>query len=219
MRVLAVDTTAPVVGVALLGPWGVLERVQRVQRGAEALLTPWIRELLAEAGISAADLDGVAVARGPGAFTGLRVGLATAAGLAQGAGVPLWSTDSLHPRAVSALGADLPVLSWLDARKGRAYAAWYGPDGTLLRAPADLPPGEVLEGARAPFLSVGEGALVWGDAVRRAGGRVVERAGDPAVGVLARLGAEGLARGEGGEPSSVRPLYLRAPDARPPRLD
>ncbi len=141
-------------------------------------------------------------------------------GLAQGAGVPLWSTDSLRSRAAALAESELPVLSWLDARKGRAYAAWYASDGALVHGPADLSPEAALAwGEGAPFLAVGEGALVWAGAVRRAGGHVAEGADHPATGTLALLGAEGLARGEGVDPATVSPLYLREPDARPPRID
>ncbi len=216
MRILALDTCAPVIGVALLDGQQVLQRSQRVSRGAEALLTPWVAELLAEAGLALTQLDGIAVARGPGAFTGLRVGLATAAGLAQGAALPLWATDSLHSRATAALGRDLPVLAWLDARKGRAYAVWYAADGRRLRHPADVQPQVALSWCSAPFLAVGEGTAVWRAELEAAGGRAIEDCDTPAVAQLAHLAAQGLARGEGADPVALCPLYLRAPDAEPP---
>ena len=70
MRVLSVDTAGPVVGVGLVWDGQVSVRTERVRRGAEALLVPWAQALLAERGGAFKDLDGVAVARGPGAFTG-----------------------------------------------------------------------------------------------------------------------------------------------------
>lgn len=215
MNVLAIDTVAPVIGVAVRRDGRTVQRVLRQQRGAEALLLPWIRALCAEMGLAPADLDGVAVAHGPGSFTGLRVGLATAVGLASGLGVPVWPAMSLAARARRASGEG-PVLALLDARKGRVYGAWYPRPGAPAVGPLDVPPEEALEWATEPFVATGEGALAWEEAVRAAGGRIASAADDPAVDVLARMGEEALGRGDGCDPLDVGPLYLRAPDAKPP---
>ena len=212
-RVLAFDTAAPVIGVALIAGDEVLARSERVVRGSERRLLPMARELLDEAGLSAAQLDGIAVVSGPGAFTGLRVGLATAAGLAQALGRPLWPAPSLLPRALRAgVGGELLVM--LDARKQRVYAArWL--DELQQEAPADVAPEVAMSWVRAPFRVMGEGALVYAEQIEAAGGQVVDRAEDPGVEELARLGAAALERGEGIDPVEVRPTYLRAPDAVP----
>lgn len=207
MNVLAIDTCGPVLGVALRAGGQVWSRTERAVRGSETRLVPWARELCAEAGLALSDLDGVAVARGPGAFTGLRVGLATAQGLALALGVPLWGACSLDSRAARVQGQ---VLCMLDARKGRVYACWY-PGGTA----GDVPPEEAVAGRPSSFLATGEGALVYRDLVEAAGGRVAEGAGEPAVDVLARMGEEALSRGEGRDPVDVTPLYLREADATP----
>lgn len=214
MRVLAIDTAGPVIGVALAVDGEVSARTERVTRGAEARLVPWATALCEEAGFRLSELDGIAVATGPGAFTGLRVGLATAVGLAQAIGCPVWQGDSLESRA-RAVGGDR-VLSMLDARKQRVYAASYEA-GARVAGPADIPPDEALGWMQAPFVATGEGALVYASMVREAGGELAPQADDPCVHVLARLGSQGLARGEGSDPLAVRPVYLRAPDARPPR--
>jgi len=213
VNVLAIDTVAPVIGVALRTGGRTLERVARTQRGAEALLVPWAHALCDEAGIRVDDLDGIAVAHGPGAFTGIRVGLATAVGLALGLGKPLWSGSSLDSRA--ARHSEEAVLAMLDARKGRVYAAWY-PHGSLAAGPGDVPPEEALAWATAPFVAVGEGALEYRALVEARGGRVADAADHPAVDALARMGEEGLRRGEGRDPIDVAPFYLRAPDAKVP---
>jgi len=216
--VLAIDTTAPVIGVALLADGRVRSRVDRVQRGSEAVLVPWAEALCEQAGLRLSELSGVAVARGPGAFTGLRVGLATAIGVALAAGVPVWGESSLRTRGLRAVrrGGDVPVLAVLDARKGRVYAASYDPSGHAEQGPGDLPPEQALAWMKPGFLAIGEGALVYRELVERAGGVVVPEADHPAVDVLAQLGAAALARGEGADPASVRPVYLRKPDARLP---
>jgi tRNA threonylcarbamoyladenosine biosynthesis protein TsaB len=219
VRIVAFDTAGPVVGVGLWDGARVCCRIERVQRGTEALLLPWAVELAAEAGLRLADLDAVAVAHGPGAFTGLRVGLATAAGLALASGVPLWSGCSLRSRAERVLAAGLPVLAMLDARKDRVYAASYGVDGELAHAAEDVPPEQAIGWMRGPFVATGEGARVYGTLVRDAGGVLAEQLDDPAVDVLVRQAVSGLERGEGRSPVEVRPLYLRAPDAKVPKQE
>jgi tRNA threonylcarbamoyladenosine biosynthesis protein TsaB len=216
MSVLAIDTVGPVIGVALRHDGATYERVLRQSRGTETLLVPWAKELCAEAGLELKHLTGVAATRGPGSFTGLRVGLATASALATGLNVPLWGASSLQTRALrvrSAAGQS--ILSVLDARKQRVYAALYAPDGTLLQGPADLPPAEALAWCTTSFLATGEGALVYKELVVAAGGQVHPEAEHPAVDALARMGEEALKQGLGSEPLAVTPLYLRAPDAKP----
>jgi len=215
VNVLAIDTVAPVIGVALRHDGQTVQRVLRQQRGAETLLVPWILALCEEACVARTDLDGIAVAHGPGSFTGLRVGLATAMGLAAGLGIPVWPALSLAARARRATGK-LPVLAMLDARKSRVYAAWYPAPGEPATGPGDVPPEEALRWATAPFVATGEGALAWRSLVLAAGGQIADDADDPAVDVLAEMGEEALSRGDGRDPIDVGPLYLRAPDAKPP---
>jgi tRNA threonylcarbamoyladenosine biosynthesis protein TsaB len=216
VKVLAIDTVGPVIGVALRVDGETRERVERVSRGAETRLTPWVNELCAEAGIDLQDLDGIAVSRGPGSFTGLRVGLATAAGLSVGLGVPLWGAMSLEPRARRAQGQGTGVLALLDARRQRVYAAWF-PVGGGMHGPGDVDPATAIGWAAAPFVAVGEGAVVYREHVSRAGGHLAPDPDHPAVDALAQMGEEALLRGEGRDAVEVVPLYLRAPDARPPR--
>ncbi|MCB9665952.1 MAG: tRNA (adenosine(37)-N6)-threonylcarbamoyltransferase complex dimerization subunit type 1 TsaB [Alphaproteobacteria bacterium] len=186
-------------------------RTARVVHGSDALLLPWAEELCAEAGIRLQQLDGVGVAVGPGAFTGLRVGLATASGLALALDRPAWAGSSLESRRLRA-GADLALL---DARKGRVYALALQ-DGCA-QGPGDVPPEEALGWMRAPFVATGEGAVVYAAQVAAAGGRLAVEPDDPAVDTLVRLAAEGLARGEGCDAAALAPAYLRPPDAKPPK--
>ena len=216
MYVLAIDTCGPVIGVALMVGDRVLQRTARVTRGAEAHLMPWALALAAEAGVELSALDGVVAAVGPGAFTGLRVGLAAASGVALAAGCPLWPGSSLVSRGVRASDGG-PVLAMLDARKSRVYAAVVEADGSVVREAGDLPPAQAVQGLADGFIATGEGALVYRELVESSGGRVCDDAADPAVDALVRLGARGLARGEGRDPADVRPVYLRAPDAKPPK--
>ncbi|MFT7521709.1 MAG: tRNA threonylcarbamoyladenosine biosynthesis protein TsaB [Kiritimatiellia bacterium] len=218
MRVVVYDTAGPVIGVAVRDGERWAQRVERVSRGAEARLAPWTGELCAELGFRVDQLDGVGVARGPGAFTGVRVGLAAASGLAFALGVPMWGGSSLDSRASAVRSPEgLPVLSMLDARKQRVYAAAYGSDGLIFGGPGDVAPEVAVGWMRGPFLAVGEGAIVYREVVQQAGGTVVDGADDPAVAELAEQCQRALIAGEGQDPITVRPEYLREADAKPPR--
>ena len=127
------------------------------------------------------------------------------------------SLASLPPVAAAQVVGGQPVLSMLDARKGRVYAAWYDRDGGRVHGPADVGPDVAMSWATEPFVATGEGALVYAESVIAAGGTVAPHADDPAVRSLARRGAAGLAAGQGIDPVAVEPLYLRAPDAKRPR--
>ncbi|MFK7929812.1 MAG: tRNA (adenosine(37)-N6)-threonylcarbamoyltransferase complex dimerization subunit type 1 TsaB [Myxococcota bacterium] len=214
MRILGIDTCGPVIAVGVTGADGRLrQRSERVTRGAEARLIPWAVELCAEAGFSLADLDGVAVAAGPGAFTGLRVGLAAGCGVAMGANCLLWTGSSLASRAWSHLDKG-PVLSMLDARKSRVYAELFGGGS---HGAGDVPPEEAVAWSDGPFVAVGEGAIVYRDRVIEAGGHVVDSADEPGMEGLLMLARVGFETGEAQAPELARPVYLRAPDAKIPK--
>lgn len=210
--ILAVDTAGPVAGLALLqgerleGSW-----CARVVRGAEARLTPAVRELL-----QGRSPDAIAIANGPGSFTSLRVGVATALGLATAWGCPVVPVSSLQARAAMVAGQDR-VLALLDARKGRFYGGLFDARSELplaLGPEQDLPIDQLLPAE--PCLAVGEGAAVARAALVAAGHRLVQQPdANPAL-ALARLGAELLAQGHGLPAHSLGIRYLRPPDAVPP---
>jgi tRNA threonylcarbamoyladenosine biosynthesis protein TsaB len=200
MNVLAIDTAGPVVGVALLVGDALSMRTERVLRGSETRIATWASELCLQAGIAVADLDGVAVSRGPGAFTGLRVGLSTALGIAHGVGCPVIAESSLLSRA-RRTGQDR-VLSMLDARKSRVYAMWTEDGGrSVSGGPADVSVEEAMSWASGSYVATGEGALAYQDVLTAAGITIV-------------AAADSLERGEGMRPAEVTPVYLRRPDAR-----
>lgn len=199
--VLGIDTSTTVnVGVArgrdVLAAGTVDDRMAHVEQ-----LTPLVRRVLTEAGLVVADLERIVVGLGPGPFTGLRVGIATARMLASVTGVPLRAVCSLDVVAVQYAqeqpGHDFVVVT--DARRRELYWASYDPDGARLDGPGVALPDEV------PSLpAVGPGADLYPDSLDAVLG---PRTVDP--GVLAR---EGLRLSDAG----TEPLYLRRPDTSAP---
>ncbi len=208
--VLGLDTAGPLVGVAAwdgapAGIWGM-----PLERGTERSLVPAVRDVLA-----GRRPDAVAVAAGPGTFTGVRVGVATALGLARAWGCPVVPLSSLAIRAVLAAG-EPRVLVLLDARKDRFYAGLFD-----ARGPWPEPLGEECDAVldvcleALPAACTGDGVPGVRERLLAAGGRIHASAGaNPAV-AAARLGALALAVGRTVAPDRVQIRYLRPPDAVP----
>lgn len=212
MIVLAIDTAGPVIGVALGdGDGNCAERTSRIVRGADELLPALIDQVRAEYGIPLGGVAGIGVSAGPGAFTGLRVGLATAAGLAFALDVPVWTASSVLPRAHAA-GLDGELLVALDARKGRLYAAAWR-DQTQIHPVGDVEPAVAFSWLNRPFRATGEGALAYRAQIEAAGGVVIPDPDQPGTSHLVRLTCQGLARGEGVDARELRAEYVRDADA------
>jgi tRNA threonylcarbamoyladenosine biosynthesis protein TsaB len=186
-----------------------------------AALIGYARALLDRAGLDFADLDRIAVGVGPGSFTGLRIGVATARALSQATGAVLAPVSTL--RALSVLREEPPeygtvVLPVVDARRGEVFvAAWRGEHEVF--KPRAITPDALAAlaehsgaGVRRPWLAVGDGAVRFSDQLVQAGVTVPEE-GSP----VHRVGAEALCRlGAAAEPAprkAVVPDYLRLPDA------
>jgi tRNA threonylcarbamoyl adenosine modification protein YeaZ len=122
--VLAFDTSAAHCAAALLsGDQVIAERYEPMEKGQAERLMPMLAEMLAEAGVAWRDLARIGVGTGPGNFTGVRIAVAAARGLALGLGIPALGVSSLQAQAFGAKGA---VLSSLDARKGAIYLQSFG---------------------------------------------------------------------------------------------
>ena len=156
MRVLALDTATEACSVALLTEHGLIGRSVEIGRGHAQEILGMVDRILAEGGATLAMLDGIAAGIGPGSFTGVRISVAVAQGLAFGAGLPVIPVTSLEALAVEAIGRGAEqVLACLDARMGEVYWGCFAADATgLLSAlgpPAVGPPAAVRlpEAARA----------------------------------------------------------------------
>jgi len=118
MNVLAIDTASPDASVALVSGSEIFVETLPSERRASEELLPALRRLLEAAGVAIADCDRIAVCAGPGSFTGVRVGLATAWGLSRAVGIPLEAVSTLEAIAETARGESSRVLAVLDAGRG-----------------------------------------------------------------------------------------------------
>jgi tRNA threonylcarbamoyl adenosine modification protein YeaZ len=208
-KALGIDTAAPVVGVALAGDDELLWS-QRVIRGADGVLGEVVARTIRDRRI-----DRIGVTVGPGAFTGIRVGVGLALGVAMARGIPIVACSSLLARAALVPG-EPRVLALLDAKRERVYAALFRTDRAwpeLVGDERDARLGDVLPSE--PFVAVGEGALVFADALLAVGARMAEDPGASPVLAVARMALAPGASLLGPEEVSIR--YLRDPGITAPR--
>lgn len=209
MLLLAVDTATPAVTVALHdGDSVVAESTQVDARRHGELLLPSVDRVLASAGLKLDAVTGVVVGVGPGPYTGLRVGLVTAATFGSALGIPVHGLCTLDGLAYAS-GLEEPFVVATDARRKEVYWARY--DGSRRRTgePAVDRPAEIAEQV-AGLPAVGAGAVLYPEVFTDARGPEHQSAA-----ALAALAAERLAAGE--ELLPPRPLYLRRPDAQVPK--
>lgn len=184
-----------------------------VPNGGSERLLPWAGELLAEAGLSLKQLDGIAFGAGPGGFTGLRLACGVAQGLAFGLDVPVAPVGTLAALALAS--GEGKVLACLDARMHEIYVAAYVVAGDCVE---EVVAPKVCAGEAAP-LPEGDGWRGAGDGFAACGEALKQRMGDRLVGVdakmfptaaaVARLAAPVLAAGGGIPAAQAAPLYVR----------
>jgi tRNA threonylcarbamoyladenosine biosynthesis protein TsaB len=214
MRLLAVETSTLAGGVALLdGERLVAEYLLDVGIAHSERLMAAVDRVLADARWTTRDLAGLAVAVGPGSFTGLRIAVSTVKGLALALRLPIAAVPTLDAMAAAVPWASLPVCPVLDARKGEVYASRYHWEDGAMRRDWEyeaLPPEALALRLGEPTLLVGDGAA----GIISAHARLLpapERLPSPAC-----VGALGLARLQTGETVSaaaLSPLYLRPSEA------
>jgi len=218
LRVLAIDTALEACSAAILDTDrtdGLTGRSLPMMRGHAEALVPLIAAVMSEADVAFAELDRVAVTIGPGSFTGLRVGVAAARGIALAAGKPAVGLTTLAALAAPFFEADerTPLLAAIDARHDRVYMQLFGPGGRSLIAPriASIP-NAIRAAMASPTRVVGNAAKLieeaWPDYERRP--PLVSAVPAPDVAWVAKLGAA-----THDLTSPVRPLYLSDADAHP----
>ena len=199
-------------GCNLIAEWGL-----HVTDSHAAHLLQGLEHLLQQAGWERGTLDAFAAARGPGAFTGVRVALGTVRGLALAAGRACVGVDTLQALAEASGPAEADRVPLLDAGRGEVYGARYDAAGSPpveLRAPWLGPPEQVLEqGAGGGAVLIGPGAELTGTTLARVGWSGTFRRLPTSVAAgVGRIALSRLAQGDTGE-DGMSPLYLRPPDA------
>jgi tRNA threonylcarbamoyladenosine biosynthesis protein TsaB len=146
MQVLAMDTSTSCLSVALVRDGEtVCEINQQTKAGHAGMVLPVIDEVLARASTDKSRLDLIAVGTGPGSFTGIRIGIATAQGLSDALSCPLLGVSSLDTLAHGVLPSPIPVLPVIDARKGEVFCARYDEHGSRFSEAEHLKPEQVVD--------------------------------------------------------------------------
>ncbi|MBN2371920.1 MAG: tRNA (adenosine(37)-N6)-threonylcarbamoyltransferase complex dimerization subunit type 1 TsaB [Vicinamibacteria bacterium] len=216
MKVLAMDTTTPQGSVAVIEGGESLGEVRlKGSINHSTRILPAVAFLLDSLGIVPADLDGIGVTIGPGSYTGIRVGIGTIQGFALAAGLPCVGVSALDALAHRIQGIAPMLVAMIDAYREEVFAASYDARARPLLAPAVRDPGAFVADLPEAPAFLGDGAVKYQSLIRRLRPKAIfpERSLFLATSA-ARLSMSVLAEGRGVSPSEIRPLYLRAIDAR-----
>jgi len=222
MRILAVDTATKSCSVAVTEDKTVLGEITNVSEQTHAKhLLEMVHTVTRESGLTLSAMDGFAVTRGPGSFTGLRIGISSIKGLALAVNKPVVGISSLETLAQQIAPASHLVCPLIDARKGEVYTSIYryDTDGLMpVNAEQVLTPDEAVRKIKEPCIFVGSGAVLYHDLI-------IDRLGEVAcfapehqhiiqASTVADLGRKRLERGDSGEIADLVPHYIRKSDAQ-----
>jgi tRNA threonylcarbamoyladenosine biosynthesis protein TsaB len=215
---LALDTTTRAGSVAVVREDRVLALLDGDPSRTHGERLPGeIDEAMRRAGVAAAALELLVVATGPGAFTGLRIGLATIQGIAMVTGLPVVGVSALDALAHSVRG-ELAIVTWMDAARGEVFSALYDPpfDDPRPRGDASVgdPAAALAALPRVPAVFVGDGAAHYRSLIEQARPDAVVFDRTVALAPsLAAIGQRRAAAGAAGPPHALQPLYVRRSDA------
>jgi tRNA threonylcarbamoyladenosine biosynthesis protein TsaB len=221
MRILALDTSTAAGSAALVENGQVTSaRAGDGSRTHGERLPTELMALLDESRVTLAEIDGFAVAIGPGSFTGLRVGIATIQGLALAKAALVVPVATFEALAWRARHERAPLATWIDAHRGEVFASLYQPDATTVQQPpSSLSPARTLEEWR-PVLDVYPRVRFTGDGAVRYAAVIRETLGDRAsidtdlpilAGAIGEIASAHPSRAV--HPHAIVPLYVRRPDA------
>jgi tRNA threonylcarbamoyladenosine biosynthesis protein TsaB len=223
LLILSLDTTSRAGSIAVVRDDAVLADITGDPAITHGQRLPGdLMRALEAAGVGVDRIDLLAVAVGPGSFTGLRVGIATLQGLASARGlriVPVSSLEALAREAARTNMADALIAPWVDGQRGEVFASLYAPDaGSIVEAPVSATPAETLRAwrsalGRQPVIFTGDGAVRYRDAISATlGGQPHILEPVPALAApVARIAAREPHRAV--LPHAVVPVYVRRPDA------
>lgn len=229
MYVLGIDSSGLVATVALQRDDILMaEYTIHNKKTHSQTLLPMIRDMMEMAGVEIGEVDGIAVAAGPGSFTGLRIGASTAKGLAQALRIPIAAVPSLEGLAYNLAGADALVCPMMDARRNQVYYGIYdvsGEEPVVLSGQEAAPVEEAVEkvnGLGKTVIFIGDGVPVYEEQLKKtavpwrigAEGARYQRASS-----VAALGRRYLEQGKGMEAAGFAPVYLRLSQAERERKE
>lgn len=221
MFILGIETSTKTGSVAVVSDRGVIAQYSlNIEVTHSERLMSTVDRVLKDTGLALADLDGFAIAAGPGSFTGLRIGVSTVKGLAFATGKPVAAVSTLYALAWNVPHAVCPVCPLLDARKNEVYAAIYTSNGST---PTQTAPEAVVSLARLGELATGR-TVFTGEAALLYRGEIEKMFGDnalfaprsailPAGAAVAEIGLEIIRTGRQTDPDSLAPRYIRRPEA------
>jgi tRNA threonylcarbamoyladenosine biosynthesis protein TsaB len=211
MKLLAIDTATEQCSVALVVDGQIIERSAQTPRGHADLVLPMVEAVLQESGLSLQQLDGLAYGRGPGAFTGVRIAVGVAQGLAYGARLLTVGISDLAAVAQQVARAGDRILVCMDARMGEVYWGSFetGVDGLVVAAGSERVdrPEAVVAGNATVFAGTGFGA--YSQLANNRAGAAIHDSALPHARDIARLAAVELRAGRGLPPEQAQPVYLR----------
>jgi len=221
MYILGIETSTTTGGVAVVSEDGVIAQYSlNIEVTHSERLMSTVDRVLKDTGLAIDEMDGYAVAIGPGSFTGLRIGLAAVKGLALVSGKPIAAVPTLRALAWNLPYAAYPVCPMLDARKNEVYAATYRFEGTtLVHVMAEA----VLSLSRLSELISGK-TIFTGEASRLFREEIVNMFGEralfapratmlPSAAAVAEIGLDMIKNGKQADPDNVTPMYIRRPEA------
>lgn len=221
MKILAINTATPCCSVTVVDETKITACFAVTSRQTHARqLLPLIDQALKSCRLTVGDLDGLAAVRGPGSFTGLRIGISTVKGLALAGNKPLAGISSLDALASPFTEYPGPVCALIDARKNEVYACWYRPGKNAmekLTTETVLSPESAAMGQDGPCLFVGTGARAYRERIEntaKANARFAPAfQNDIRPEVIAHLAVECFQNNITDTPENFAPVYIRPPDA------
>jgi tRNA threonylcarbamoyladenosine biosynthesis protein TsaB len=216
MAILALDTSTEICSVALLldDDTNPKELNHAIKVGHSGMLLSLVDELLQAHGCPRESIEHIAVGRGPGSFTGMRIGIATAKGLALALRRPLLGICSLDAMAQAALPSELPIIPVMDARKGEIFCGFYDKDACLHGPLMNLTPEVLIPRITQPTLLIGTALGLYAEPLSAGLGAYFipgpQELWYPRAGVIAQLSRQ---RPDLFSTDEVIPLYVRASDA------
>ncbi len=223
MNILALETSSEACSCALISPNGSCERYEYAPRRHTRLILGMVESVLAEAGLRPGQLDSIALGHGPGSFTGVRIGVSVAQGLAVGAKVPITPVSSLRALAQAGLRRYKArrVLAAFDARLGEVYTGAYAvDDGELMQSCMDeclVNPEQLKYNQPGEWVAMGSGWQVYELQLRQSLGLNIESChGEvfPTAMDIAHIAQVEFKRGLALAPEQALPNYLRMKVAR-----